>query len=112
MKNFKRILGLVTVLIAVGILSMMAFADTSEVTADLEEPAAQAAVVETDDDFVCTGECTGECDGEGPVQARDGSGTGLQKRLGNGEGNGQGLCNGEGPRSGEGNGSGYRGGRK
>ncbi len=150
MKNFKRIFGLVTVLVAVGILSMMAFAEVDEVVTDVEEPAAvvevqadveepaavaeiqadveepvavaeiEADIVEadaevtvTDDEeaFVCTGECTGECEGEGPIQARDGSGTGLQKRLGGGEGNangeGKGLGNGEGLA----NGSGYRGGR-
>ncbi len=131
MKNFKRILGLVTVLVAVGILSMVAFAEVNDITADLEEPVsvAEADVVEVEtevdvteeDAFVCTGECTGECEGEGPIQARDGSGSGMQKRLGGGEGNangegkglrnGEGLCNGEGVGEGSGNGSGYRGGR-
>lgn len=113
---------------------MMAFAEVDEVATNVEEPAAvveiaadaaqaDAEVVLTDDEdaFVCTGECTGECEGGGPIQARDGSGTGLQKRLGGGEGNangeGKGLRNGEGLRDGEGpgeglaNGSGYRGGR-
>jgi len=120
MKNFKRVLGLVTILIAIGLVSMMAFAQSDDVTVDLDDQEAVAEIAQTDEEFVCRGECTGECEGEGPIQARDGSGTGMQKRLGGGEGrangegkglhNGQGQClaNGEGA----GQGSGFRGGRK
>jgi len=120
MKNFKRILGLVTILIAVGLISMMAFAQSDDITVNLAEQESVEGVTQANEEFVCPGNCTGECEGEGPIQARDGSGTGMQKRLGGGEGRdngeGKGLRNGEGQcmanGEGGGQGTGYRGGRK
>lgn len=119
MKNIKKILGLVTVLIAVGLLSMFAFAEAADVQSDITEQENVEETAQADEEFVCPGECTGECEGEGPIQARDGTGTGMQKRLGGAEGRvngeGKGLRNGEGQclanGEGAGQGRGYRGGR-
>lgn len=116
MKNLKRVLGLLTVLVAIGMISMIAFAQVDDAAYELDEQTTQA---QADDSLVYERECTGDC--EGPIQARDGTGTGMQKRLGNGEGRvngeGKGLNNGEGrflsngEGQGQGRGNGYRGGR-
>ena len=119
MKNIKRIMGLVTVIIAIGLVSMFAFAQAEDVELDLAGQETETEVGQTNEEFVCPGVCAGECEGDGPVQARDGTGTGLQKRLGGGQGRvygeGKGLQNGEGQclanGEGAGQGRGYRGGR-
>lgn len=83
MRNFKRILGIATLILTIGVLSAVAFAQSDD---GVLNPLPSGAC------------CSEICTGEGPLQQRQGlgEGDGMQRRNGNGEGLGRGFGKGEG----------------